>query len=73
MKDSKNESQPILGKLNPQNRYILKQFMKETPRKLNLHILSNNQKDCFSFVQHLTNVNFPLNENKLLMEQIPKK
>ena len=72
MKD-KNDSKQILDKINEQKVFTLEKFMKETLRKLNLHILSNNEKDCISFVEYLTKVTFQKNQKQLLMEQIPDK
>ena len=34
--------------------YTLEQFKNETPRKMTLHILSNNKNSCISFVKILT-------------------
>ena len=72
MKDTQ-KSNTILNKLNKQKDFNLEKFIEETPRKLNLHILSSDCKDCISFVEYLTNVHFQNNQNKLLLGQIPEK
>ena len=72
MKDTQDPNS-ILNKLNEQKEFNLEKFMKETPRKLNLHILSSDCKDCVSFVEYLTQVKIQNNQNELLLEQIPEK
>ena len=49
----------FLNKIKTQNKFDLNKFIQETPRKLNLHILSSVKKNCISFVEYLTSFKFP--------------
>ena len=52
----------------------LKDFQeKETPRKMTMHILSDNREDCISFVEHLINEKFPKDSDELKEENIKTK
>ena len=52
----------------------LEKFQKdETPRKMKLHILSDNKQDCISLVKYLTNEKFPESSDELLEKDIKDK
>ena len=65
--------------INKQNYYInmgicgedpVVKFRNELPRKMTIHILSNNIEDCIKFVELLTGVEFPKNSYQLLETDI---
>ena len=60
---------------NKDNKSIsLKDFQeKETPRKMTIHVLSNNKKDCISLIEYLLGEKFPKNSDEILESQIKKK
>jgi hypothetical protein len=45
-------------------------FRNELPRKMTIHILSNNIEDCIKFVEFLTGEEFPKNSYQLLETDI---
>ena len=52
----------------------LAQFQKdETPRKMKIHILSDNKQDCISLVKFFTNEKFPESSDELLEKNIKNK
>ena len=51
----------------------LKKFQEETPRKMTIHVLSNDKKNCKSFVEILSHEKFPTNCDVLLEKNITKK
>jgi len=52
----------------------LEKFQKdETPRKMKLHILSDNKQDCISLVKYFTNEKFPESSDELLEKDIKDK
>lgn len=51
--------------------FPLDKFQKEeTPRKMTIHILSDNVKDCISLVEYLTGETFPKSDDALFEEKI---
>ena len=64
---NQNSSPP----LNGDKPFTLEEFKKETPRKMTLHVLSNNKNACKSFVENLTNE--ILITDELLEKDIIKK
>ena len=65
--------QSPLSPLNREECFSLKKFQEETPKKMTLHILSNNISDCISLVEYLTGEKFPPLSNELLEVDIIKK
>ena len=65
----KNE---IVSPLNKMECYTLKNFNEDTPRKITLHILNNNQSNCIKFVEVLTGEKFPKYSDELLEADIKK-
>ena len=55
------------------NKWKLDEFQKEIPRKMTLHILSNNRDICVLFIEFLTNEKLIDGSNELLEKQIIKK
>mgnify|MGYP002626632572 FL=1 len=54
--------------------YSLENFIKDPiPRKMTIHVLSNDRKDCISFVENLTGQKFPVLSNELKEEDIKDK
>ena len=54
--------------------YSLENFIKDAiPRKITIHVLSNDRKDCISFVENLTGQKFPELSNELKEENIKDK
>ena len=69
MKDSSYIS---VDKYNQTKNFYLEQFQKETPRKMTIHILSNELNDCINFVKLFT-VQKLDNAKELLEKEIKKK
>mgnify|MGYP002624213728 CR=1 FL=1 len=51
----------------------IEEFLNRTKRKMTLHILSSNKKDCISFIEFLTNTKFSSETNELLEKDIKNK
>jgi len=66
---NKNNSLPVYDK---PKEFTLDTFKDEIKRKMTIHILSNNSKDCIKFIELLTNEKV-VNSNELLEENIEKK
>ena len=58
---------------NSKEKDYIEEFRETLPRKMNVHVLSDNLKDCIAFVEYLTKEKFPLNSNQLLETDIFKK
>ena len=65
-------SQSSLSPLNEEECFSLEKFQKETPRKMTLHILSNNISDGRSLVENLSEEHLD-NSNVLLEANIKQK
>ena len=61
------------NKNNSKEKDYIEEFRETLPRKMNVHVLSDNLKDCIAFVEYLTKEKFPLNSNQLLETDIFKK
>ena len=60
--------------LNNVKCFSLKEFQeKETPRKMTIHVLSNEKINCISFVESLTGEKLPQFSDELLEKNIKKK
>ena len=65
-----NKSVESLRKINCLS---LDDFQKEIKRKLTVHILSNNKKNCRILFQCLSGENFSINSYEILKKNIKKK
>jgi hypothetical protein len=61
-----------VDKYNQTKNFNLEQFQKETPRKMTIHILSNELNDCINFVKLFTGQKLD-NAKELLEKEIKKK
>ena len=71
----KNNNKTIMSSCEPNgiNFYTLKKFKEATPRKMTLHIISDNKEDCKGFAEFLSGEKFSRNSNELLEKNIIKK
>ena len=67
-----NSTIPSLEEFNKTKNLTLKRFQEETPRKMTIHILSDNLDDCRKFIEIFTGENLR-GKKKLLEKDIEKK
>ena len=66
-----NSTIPSLEEFNKTKNLTLKRFQEETPRKMTIHILSDNLDDCRKFIEIFTGEN--LRDKEALLEKDIKK
>ena len=66
-----NNSFPSLEKFNKTKGLTLEEFKNQIPRKMTIHFLSNEPKDCISFIEFITNEK--IKDNCLLEKDIKNK
>ena len=66
-----SSSLPSLEQINKTKNLSLKEFQEQTPRKMTIHLLSNDRKDCINFIEFFSNEK--IGDSKELLEKDIKK